>query len=112
VLGKESSGLLETKEARKFPVEFDAPMRDMDVFEITLPPGFEVADLPPTVTTEYSFAVYRSTTRVDGKVVRYSRTFEVKELSVPVNKVDELRTFYRIIASDERNNAVLKPTSP
>jgi hypothetical protein len=68
--------------------------------------------LPPAVTADYSFAVYRSTTRLDGKVIRYSRTFEVKELSVPVSKGDELRTFYRIIASDERNNAVLKPTSP
>jgi hypothetical protein len=112
VLGRKSSGLLETKETRKFPVEFDPPMRDVDVVEITLPPGFEVADLPPAVTADYSFAVYRSTTRLDGKVIRYSRTFEVKELSVPVSKVDELRTFYRIIASDERNNAVLKPTSP
>jgi hypothetical protein len=42
-------------------------------------------------------------------VLRYTRSLEVKELSVPVNKVEELRTFYRRIAGDERNNAVLKP---
>jgi uncharacterized membrane protein len=33
----------------------------------------------------------------------------VKELSVPANKADDLKRFYRIIASDERNTAVLKP---
>ncbi len=35
--------------------------------------------------------------------------FEVKELSVPVNKAEDLRRLYRIIASDERNTVVLKP---
>jgi hypothetical protein len=112
VLGSKSSGLLETREARKFPVEFNAPRRDMDTFEITLPPGFEVADSPPDVIADYTFAIYHSTTQVAGNVVRYSRTFEVKELSVPVSKVEELKAFYRTIASDERNNVVLKPTSP
>ena len=40
----------------------------------------------------------------------YTRTFEIKELSVPVSKAEELKKFYRIIASDERNTAVLKPS--
>jgi hypothetical protein len=29
-------------------------------------------------------------------------------LSVPVDKTDDLKKFYRIIASDERNTVVLK----
>jgi hypothetical protein len=33
---------------------------------------------------------------------------EVKELSVPIAKADELKKFYRQIASDERNMVVLK----
>jgi hypothetical protein len=32
-------------------------------------------------------------------------------LSVPMNKIDELRKFYCVIAGDERNTAVLKPKS-
>jgi hypothetical protein len=46
---------------------------------------------------------------VNGNVVDYSRTFEVRELSVPVDKAEDLRKFYRTIASDERNTVVLKP---
>jgi hypothetical protein len=42
-------------------------------------------------------------------VLRYTRTFEVKDPSGPLNKVDDLKMLYRIIASDERNTAVLKP---
>jgi hypothetical protein len=45
---------------------------------------------------------------VKGNVIDYQRTFEVKELSVPVSRAEELRKFYRIIASDERNTVVLK----
>ena len=45
VLGSKSSGILETKEPRKFPLEFEGPVRDTDSFDIALPPGYEVDEL-------------------------------------------------------------------
>jgi Domain of Unknown Function with PDB structure (DUF3857)/Transglutaminase-like superfamily len=111
VLGTKSSPLLETKEPRKFAIEFPGPRRDTDSFEIALPPGYEVDDLPPPVDVDYGYASYHSKTEVAGNVIRYNRTFEVKELSVPVSKADELKKFYRIIAGDERSTAVLKPSA-
>jgi hypothetical protein len=108
-IGNKSSDLLESKEPRKFPVEFEGPSRDSDTFEITLPDGYEVDDLPPAVNADYDFASYHSKSEVSGNVLRYTRTFEVKETSVPVSKVEDLKKLYRIIASDERNTAVLKP---
>jgi hypothetical protein len=109
VIGNKGSGFLETKEPRKFPIEFEEPARDTDTFEITIPNGYVVDDLPPAVDADYGFASYHSKTVVTGNVVGYTRTFEVKELSVPVNKAEELKKFYRIIAADERNTMVLKP---
>jgi transglutaminase-like putative cysteine protease len=111
VLGFKSSDILETREPRNYPVEFEGPLQDTDTFEITIPAGYEVDDLPAPVNAEYSFASYHSKTEAQGSVLRYTRTFEVKELSVPVSKVDELKKLYRIIASDERNTAVLKPAA-
>jgi len=111
VLGSKSSSLLETKEPRKYPVEFDGPSRDTDTFEIALPAGYEVDDLPPPVDADYGFASYHSKTEVSGTTLKYTRTFEVKELSVPLSKVDDLKKLYRIIAGDERNTAVLKPAA-
>ena len=111
VLGSKSSGIMETKEPRKFPVEFDGPVRDTDTFEITLPSGYEVDDLPPPVDVDYGYANYHSKTELSGNVIRYTRAFEVKDLSVPVNKADELKKFYRIINGDERGTAVLKPSA-
>jgi len=111
VLGSKSSDLLETKEPRQHPVELPGPERDADTFEITLPAGYEVDELPPPVNADYSFASYHSKTEVNGNTLKYTRTFEVKELSVPLSKVEDLKKLYRIIASDERNTAVLKPAA-
>jgi hypothetical protein len=111
VLGSRSSDLLETKEPRQYPVELPGPERDTDAFEITMPPGYEVDDLPPPVNADYSFASYHSKTEVNGNTLKYTRTFEVKELSVPLGKVEDLKKLYRIIAGDERNTAVLKPVA-
>jgi hypothetical protein len=111
VIGIKSSGLLETKEHRQFPIEFEGPARDTDIFEIILPAGYEVDDLPPPVDADYSFASYHSKTEAMVGAIRYTRTFEIKQLSVPVSRAEELKTFYRTIASDERNTAVLKLSS-
>ncbi len=110
VIGMKGSGFLETKEPRKFPIEFEEPAQDTDSFEITIPPGYVVDDVPPPVDADYGFASYHSKTVVNGNVVDYTRTFEVKELSVPVDKAEDLKKFYRIIAGDERNTVVLKPS--
>jgi hypothetical protein len=109
VFGSKSRDLLETKEPRQYPVVFNGPERDTDTFEITLPSGYEVDDLPAPVSAEYSFASYHSKVEASGNVLRYSRTLEVKEPSVPMSKMNDLKTFYRLIAGDERNTAVLKP---
>jgi hypothetical protein len=109
VIGSKGFGFLETKEPRNFPIELEEPARDTDTFEITIPAGYTVDDLPPPVDADYSFASYHAKTVVKGNVVGYTRTFEVKELSVPLDKAEDLRKFYRIIAGDERNTVVLKP---
>ncbi|HLV86661.1 MAG TPA: DUF3857 and transglutaminase domain-containing protein [Candidatus Sulfotelmatobacter sp.] len=108
VLGVKTLGFLETKEPRNFPIEFDGPVHDTDTFEIAIPSGYSVDDVPPPVDVDYSFASYHAKTEVRGNLIHYSRTFEVKELSVPVAHADDLKKFYRIIASDERNTVVLK----
>ncbi|MGB9199316.1 MAG: DUF3857 and transglutaminase domain-containing protein [Terriglobales bacterium] len=112
VLGDKSSGVLETKEPRKFPFEFEGPSLDTDSFDITLPPGYVVDELPPPMDADYSFASYHSKTVANGNVLHYERNLEIKELSVPVEKIEQLKTFYRVIATDQRNTAVLRPSGP
>ncbi len=108
VLGSMSSGLLETKEPREHPIEFEAPVRNTDVFEITVPAGYVPDSLPKAVNEDLGSIAYRSSTTFAGSVLRYTRTLEVKELSVPVAKAESLKKFFRAIENDERNSALLK----
>jgi hypothetical protein len=108
VFGSMASGLLETKEDRENPIEFEAPIRHTDVFEITVPTGYVPDSLPPPANKDIGAISYRSSTTFSGNVLRYTRTLEVKELSVPLAKAEALKLFYRAIGADERNSAVLK----
>jgi hypothetical protein len=109
ILGTKATGLLETPEPRHQPIEFEGAEHDTDEFEIALPDGYEVDELPQPVNVDYGYVSYHSKTETVGHSLRYTRTFERKELSVPVSKAEELKKFYRIISNDERNSAVLKP---
>jgi hypothetical protein len=109
--GARSSGLLEGKE-RKNPVEFRSPSLESDLVDITLPPGYQVDELPPATTADCGFLEYKSNVKMEGNVLKYQRNYSVKSLLVPMDKLPELKTFYRQVAGDERNNAVLKRIAP
>jgi hypothetical protein len=108
LLGTKASPLPETTEPRHAAIEFDEPVRDTDVFEITVPIGYEIDELPPPIHVDAGFAAYDSKTEMVGRVLRYSRTFEIRDLNVPAARTNELKEFYRTIARDERATAVFK----
>jgi transglutaminase-like putative cysteine protease len=110
VLGSQSNGLLETREPRENPIEFDGPEMHSDSFEIALPDGYEVEELPPATNLDIGYLAYHSKTEKVGRTIRYVRSIEVKQLSVPAAKADQLKEFYRQIYGDERRMAVLKKT--
>jgi hypothetical protein len=65
-----------------------------------------------TLLSSMLLLVYHSASEVKGKVLRYTRTCEIKQLSFPPSKADALKRFYRVTADDERNSAVLERTTP
>jgi hypothetical protein len=111
VLGAKESSLLEIK-PRKYAYEFEEATLQIDEFEITLPPGYVVDDVPAPVKTDYDFGNYSSEVIVSGNILRYKRKYEIKEVIVPVQRLDDLKKFFRQIASDERSSAVLRRVSP
>ena len=93
---------------RKYPVEFPAATSQGDVIEIALPAGYNVDELPPPAQADTGIVAYQSKTDVTGNVLHYNRLYQIKDVIVPAARFDELRRFYRQIASDERSSAVLK----
>lgn len=109
VLGEKALDLNDSKEKeRKYPVEFYSTSLDTDMFDIVLPPGYEVEELPPPVEIKSPFGEYRSKVDVAGNVLHYRRNFEIRSVLVPTSRVDELKAFFRQIDADERASAVLK----
>jgi hypothetical protein len=109
VLGEKATDVAEEEKPRKFPVEIeDAATIQTDDFEITLPPGFSVDDVPPPTKVVSDFATYTSQVQVTGNKVRYTRTYQVNQILVPQEKLAELRKFYRQIAADERSSLLLR----
>lgn len=107
VLGEKGSNVLEVKD-RKYPVEFDAASLESDTYEITLPDGYEVDELPPPTALDAGFAEYHSRVELAGKVLRYQRELRIKQVLVPTDRLPELKKFYRRVAADENQTAVLK----
>lgn len=108
VLGSKSRDFLEATDERKFPVEFESLSRENDTFEISLPDGYEVDEIPDGVELDYGFARYHSRYEVEGRVLRYHREYVLREVLVPTERLQELKRFYRQIAADERASAVLR----
>jgi hypothetical protein len=111
VLGSQTTAFLETKEARQNDIEFEGPREDTDVFEITLPQGFIVDDMPQPIDVDYPYAAYHSKTEVAGRTLKYTRSLEIKQISVSVRQAEELKLFFRTIFNDEGAVVVLKRTT-
>jgi len=108
VLGQKNWSIMEGNK-RLYPVEYDEVSVQSDSFEIELPPGYEVDELPDPVDTVFDFGEYHSKVVESGNVLKYTRQFTIKQVIVPTNRLDDLKKFYRQIASDEKNAAVLRP---
>jgi hypothetical protein len=111
VVGGKGSSLL-TGKPRKYPIEFEEATRQDDVFDITLPAGYVVDELPKPVLAECAYGTYKSEVQVTGNVLHYKRTYEITDLVVPTQKLDEVRDFFHQIAADEKSSAVLRRANP
>ena len=111
VLGEKAWMILEG-EKRTHPLEFPATRQDDDIFDISLPTGYEVDELPPPVELSNDYVEYRSEVEVDGNLLRFKRRYVTKEVWIPIEELAELKEFFRQVANDERSLVVLKRTDP
>lgn len=108
VLGEKGLSLDWAK--RKLPVQLAGPSSEKDVFEVQLPPGYTVDELPEATTVDVGFASYKSKIESVGSTLRYSREYLVKEPLVGTDKLADLHKLENAIYNDESAAAVLKKT--
>jgi transglutaminase-like putative cysteine protease len=111
VVGEKGSSILAGKE-RKYPIEFSGTSLQSDVFDITLPAGYVVDELPQPVDAHCDYATYKSSMEVKDNVLHYKRTYEIKGISVPTDKLPEVRDFFHQVSVAEKSSAVLRRANP
>ena len=111
VVGDKGSNIL-TGKARKYPIEFEGTTLQSDVFDITLPAGYVVDELPLPVEVKCDYAIYKSNVEVKDNVLHYKRTYEINGVVVPTEKLPEVRDFFHQIAAAEKSSAVLRRATP
>jgi len=93
---------------RKYPIEFKALGEWKDSFDVRLPAGYSVDEVPDPVNLDVGFATYRSDVKVEGDTLRYSREYVLKKLDLAPAEYAELKKFEATINTDENRSAVLK----
>jgi hypothetical protein len=95
---------------RRYPIELRHTAHETDTYEIEIPKGYQVDDLPDPVKIDVGFASYESKVQVEGSKLRYWREYVVRDLSVPPEKYSEWVRLQGTIGADESAAAVLKRT--
>ncbi len=95
-------------EPRKVPIQFEAIGDWRDSYELKIPPGYSVDELPDPVDVDTDFASYHSAVKAEGQTLRYTREYVVKKLIIGADRYPALCNFEARINTDENSSAVLK----
>jgi hypothetical protein len=107
VIGGQNFSALGGKK-RLYPIEFREATRQDDIYDITLPAGYVVDELPKPVDVSCAYGSYKSEVTVNGNVLRYKRTYTLTDVIVPTDHINDVRDFFRQIDADEKASAVLR----
>ena len=93
---------------RSVPINLDETMQVNDEYSIELPEGYVVDELPDPVKIDLGFAAYQSAVDVKANMLHYTRTYTVREVTVPADRYADVQKLAGVIAADEDSSAVLK----
>jgi transglutaminase-like putative cysteine protease len=111
VLGEKGWAILSGK-PRKYPIQFQEATRQDDVFDIAVPAGYVVDDLPAPTSVSCDYGSYKSEVKFSDGVLHYKRTYEITDLVVPTLKLNQAKDFLEEVSADENSAVALKRASP
>jgi hypothetical protein len=93
---------------RQVPINFPRAGTWTDSFDVKIPAGYTVDDVPDPVNLDVGFATYHSEVKAQGDTLHYTRQYVLKKVELTPDQYAALRKFEGQITSDENSNAVLK----
>ncbi len=92
---------------RKYPVSFKWPVYEIDTVTYNLPKGFTLEKLPAKVSLQSDFGQYTTEVSRSGNTLQYVRTFKIFKAEHPVERYDEIVTFFEKIVMADENKVML-----
>jgi hypothetical protein len=96
------------RKPRRVPIDLRETMQEQDDFTIQLPEGYVADELPDPVKLDLGFASYESSTELAGNALHYTRTYTVRQITLPADRYSDVQKLAETIAADEQTRAVLK----
>lgn len=93
---------------RTVPINFPRAGTWTDNFDVKIPTGYTVDDMPDPVNLDVGFATYHSEVKAQGDTLHYTRQYVLKKVELAPDQYSALRKLEAQITADENNNAVLK----
>jgi hypothetical protein len=103
-----SEGMALDKKVRSIPIDLRQTMVAKDDFTIEMPAGYTVDEMPEPVKLDVGFASYESSTQLTGNSLHYTRTYTVRQVSLPADRYADVQKLAAAIDADEQNHAVFK----
>lgn len=93
---------------RTIPINLEEAKRVEDEYDIELPKGYVVDELPRPVSIDLGFAAYQSSSEVKDGKLHYKRSYEVRDVTLPAEKYKDLQHLASVIEEDEQGTAIFK----
>jgi transglutaminase-like putative cysteine protease len=106
VLG--SDAMPTERKKRTVPIDLGETMEATNDYSIELPDGYVVDELPDPVKVDMDFAAYQSAVEVKGNTLHYTRTYTVRQVTLPADRYADVQKLVSAIVADEESSAVLK----
>ncbi len=97
-------------ETRVYPIDFIRPMANKVICMITIPDGYEVAELPKNINLGMSErrGSYRYSVVVNGNTIQLSATLSINTSLITFDNYEEIRELYNRIVAKNNEMVVLK----
>lgn len=112
VIGRMEENIFKQEE-RVYPIDYNYPIKEQYMFNIQLPEGYEVDELPKPLVMSLpeNKGRYVYVVKAVGNTLQLNCQFTINETIIPGGSYPEIKKFYELIVAKEAEQIVIKKTN-
>ncbi|MCB0474748.1 MAG: DUF3857 domain-containing protein [Flavobacteriaceae bacterium] len=93
---------------RKLPLDLKRSFKDVDIYDIRLPEGYSLSEIPENISIKNKFGEYHvSLEKTGNNMLRYTRTLIIEKGNFPSTEYDNYRNFRKEINKYDKLKIIL-----